>query len=146
MKTVIGIDPDTTKHGVAIYEDEKLVKLEMLPLTGLIEIIQEQYISKWVIEEVTKNNAVYNRNIQRGGSPDANARMNMKIARNVGMCQQSMIELERVLQYYRQNYMLVPPARDNWAKNKPRFENMTGWRGRSNVDTRSAAYFGFLGL
>ena len=29
---------------------------------------------------------------------------------------------------------------------KKQFENVTGWSGRSNEDTRSAAYFGWLGV
>ena len=72
--------------------------------------------------------------------------MNMKISRNVGMNQQAMVELVRVLKAYGQNVMLVPPAKDNWAKETPRFQRITGWTKRSNPDTRSAAYFGFLGV
>ena len=41
-------------------------------------------------------------------------------------------------------YKLHKPQKGNWAKDKARFEKVTGWKGRSNEDTRSAAYFGFL--
>jgi hypothetical protein len=32
------------------------------------------------------------------------------------------------------------------AAGKKEFERVTGWKGRSNEDTRSAAYFGYLGV
>jgi len=32
-----------------------------------------------------------------------------------------------------------------WKKDKKQFELVTKWTGRSNEDTRSAAYFGWLG-
>jgi len=140
MRTIIGIDPDTTRHGVAIYENGRLVKLETLDLMAVIDLSTKRDVSLWVIEEVTKNNFVYGRNKQ------SSSLINQSIARRVGMCQQSMIELVRALEHCNQKIKLISPAKDNWAKDKPRFENMTGWRARSNVDTRSAAYFGFLGL
>jgi hypothetical protein len=143
---VIGIDPDNKQHGVAIYENGKLTRLEMLDLVGVIKILQSIAVDKWVVEEVTKNNFIYGRNVQRGKSEAANAAMNAKIARNVGMNQQAMVELVRVLKAYGQNVRLVPPAKDNWSKDEQRFKRMTGWRKRSNPDKRSAAYFGFLGV
>ena len=33
---------------------------------------------------------------------------------------------------------------DTGAEHKSKFEKITGWTGRSNEDTRSAAFFGFL--
>ena len=53
-RRVIGIDPDNKKHGVAIYENGKLVRLEMLDLVGVIKILQSIAVDKWVVEEVTK--------------------------------------------------------------------------------------------
>lgn len=139
MSKVIGIDPDSTAHGMAIYQHGQLVELGQKTLIELIVIAQARDVTKWVIEDVTKNNFVYNRNVLQ--SPAAT----QKVARNVGMCQQSMVELVRALEYLGQDFMLVPPTKQNWAKNKKEFERMTGWSSRSNVDTRSAAYFGFLG-
>jgi len=140
MKTVIGIDPDTKKHGVAIYQDGELVELDTMTLVDLLTIAKVGGVDKWVIEDVTKNNFVYGRNRQQQHL------VNQSIARKVGMCQQSMIELVRVLEHFNQKVVLIPPAKDNWAKDKPRFQRMTGWLSRSNEDTRSAAYFGFLGI
>jgi len=146
MNRVIGVDPDTVAHGIAIYENEKLVELKMMTLVDIIKYCRDEYVTKWVVEEVTKNKAVYNRNIQRGKSVEENARINMKIAMDVGKCQQSMVELVRVLEAYNQRIVLIPPSKDNWSKDAVRFKRMTGWRGKSNVDTRAASYFGFLGL
>ena len=65
---------------------------------------------------------------------------------SIGRCQQSQSELMRFLDEYKIKYVLHKPQKNNWAKNKHQFEKVTGWVGRSNEDTRSAAYFGFLGL
>lgn len=146
MKTVIGIDPDNKKHGVAVYEADTLVKLGELELIEVMKIAQNSFVDLWVIEEVTKNNFIYGRNVQKGKNAASNMAMNAKIARNVGMNQQSMVELVRILKYYNQRIRLVKPQKSNWAKDKARFERMTGWKKRSNEDTRSAAFFGFLGL
>lgn len=125
-RRVIGIDPDNKKHGVAIYENGKLVRLEMLDLVGLIKILQSIAVDKWVVEDVTKNNFIYNRNYQHGKNKASEVALNAKISRNVGMNQQAMVELVRVLKAYGQNVRLVPPAKDNWSKDKPRFQRLTG--------------------
>ena len=142
MKYTIGIDPDTKAHGVAVFENGKLTKLDTWTLVQLLGFLENSPYNgaKWVIEDVTKNNFVYGRNAQQ--SKQAHA----KIARNVGMCQQAMAELVRFLEHYQQEYKLIPPNSHNWAKDPDRFKLMTGWKARSNPDTRSAAFFGFLGL
>ena len=69
----------------------------------------------------------------------------MSIARRLGMVQQSQSELERMLI----RFNIVPTKHKiskMWKKDKAQFEKVTGWTGRSNEDTRSAAYFGFLGI
>lgn len=140
MKRIIGIDPDTDKHGAAIYFDGKLVELDTLTLVDIYTMAKVGGVDKWVIEDVTKNNFVYGRNRQQQHL------VNQSIARKVGMCQQAMIELVRVLEHFDQQVVLIPPSKQNWAKDKDRFQRITGWLARSNEDTRSAAYFGFLGL
>jgi hypothetical protein len=140
-KIIIGIDPDSKAHGVAVYVDGKLKGLNCLELTELIDFIPRWKISydqmEVHMEDVCANNAVF----RAGG----NAKVNMSIARRLGMVQQSQVELERI---FRHN--LIFPVKHKiskmWKKDKAQFEKVTGWTGRSNEDTRSAAYFGFLGL
>lgn len=146
MRIVIGIDPDTEKHGVASYTDGKLGYLGKLSLVEIIDEIinpskilsENQVETIFSIENVCANNFVYSRNMTR------NNKVNMSITRNVGACQQSQTELMRVLDHYNIKYVLHKPQSGNWAKDKAKFEKVTGWDKKSNEDTRSAAYFGYL--
>ncbi len=138
----VGVDPDADRHGVAIYQGRRLVELRMM---NLIEVRQWLGTApgeiEFCIENVKAQNFVYGRNARKGG---------MKVVQNiilkVGRCQQAQEELVRELEHRGIRYRLVKPCKDNWAKNKPLFERVTGWRGRSNEDTRAAAYFGYVGL
>lgn len=141
MRIVIGIDPDTEKHGVAVYTNGRLADLRSLNLIEIITMILERKEDEemiFSIENVCANNFVYARNMTK------NPKVNMSIARSVGACQQSQTELMRALDHYDITYVLHKPSRSNWAKNKAQFEKATGWNKRSNEDTRSAAYFGCL--
>lgn len=142
---VVGVDPDSTAHGVAIYRDGQLAELRNMALMDINAWIEEvaaarEYELLFSIENVLANNFVYARNNQ--GSKAAQA----KVGIGIGRCQQSQMELMRLLDHWEVSYVLHKPCRGNWAKDKERFERFTGWKGRSNEDCRSAAYFGFLGL
>jgi len=145
-KIIIGVDPDSSKHGVAVYYDGKLEELDSLTLMDLHQLIDDNLIDiandlnfdiEVHIEDVCANNAVF----RTGG----NAKVNMSIARRLGMVQQSQTEVERLIDTW--DIKLVKHKISKmWKKDKAQFEKITGWTGRSNEDTRSAAYFGFLGL
>jgi hypothetical protein len=142
---VIGVDPDSEAHGIAIYREGKLEQLEKWNISALITFLSGQDdLSKilFSIENVMKNQFVYARN--RHGSKSAQS----KIAMHIGRCQQSQVEFQRVLSHFGVRFVLHPPQKNNWAdtKLKPHFEKVTGWKGRSNSDCRSAAFFGYLAL
>ena len=138
---VIGVDPDSDRHGVAIYLNGKLDALEMMDNVELIEHISAKFSLILVsIENVMANNFIYTRNEKASKAEQS------KVGLCVGRCQQAQKELMRWLDHYSVPYVLHKPTRGNWAKNKAQFEAVTGWKGRSNVDTRSAAYFGMLAL
>ena len=61
------------------------------------------------------------------------------------MVQQSQSELEGLFLYW-DIKVVKHKISKMWKKDKNQFEKVTGWTDRSNEDTRSAAYFGFLGL
>jgi hypothetical protein len=90
---------------------------------------------------VLANNCIFPKNL-RGVAGD---KVKMNIALKVGRCQQAQLELMRDLEYYGIVYMLQKPA-SNWKKGAQveQFKKVTGWDKRSNEDTRSAAYMGFL--
>jgi len=147
-KIIIGIDPDSKAHGVAVYLDGKFISCEAMPLLSIHFMLIE-----WVngaknidtndvtvhMENVCGMNAVF-RQRQK-----TNQAINMKMANSVGKCQQSQVELERVFEYFGVKVVKHKISK-MWKKDKAQFEKVTGWKGRSNEDTRSAAYFGWLGV
>lgn len=143
-KIIIGIDPDSKAHGVAVYMDGKLTGLNCLTLVDIVKMIpQWQELDKGVefhIEDVNGVSSAF-------GARDRKTNINVKLkmAQHIGMCKQSQIELERFLASF-----LIFPIKHKiskmWKKDKAQFELVTGWNGRSNEDTRSAAYFGWLGV
>jgi len=142
-KITIGIDPDSNEHGIAVYECGRLIRLVCLPLIGLYEMFDEDVsliadgLFEIHIEDVCANNAVF-----RTGN---NIKVQQSIARRLGMVQQSQVEIERLAAHF--GIIVVKHKISKmWKKDKAQFEKITGWTGRSNEDTRSAAYFGYLGL
>ena len=136
----VGIDPDSSAHGVAVYEGKKLMQLYKLPLLEIMDLLNlhDKDNLKVSIENVCANNFVYARNAQ------ANKNAHAKVALSIGRCQQSQTELMRLLDKLDIPYVLHKPQKGNWAKDKTMFERVTGWSKKSNEDTRSAAYFGYL--
>jgi len=71
----------------------------------------------------------------------------LKKAENVGMCKQSQREVEFLAEY-----LGIKVVKHRISKawksqvEKKMFQKITGWTGLSSEDTRSAAYFGYLGL
>ena len=136
---VIGIDPDSDKHGVAIYRDGVLEDLARFNTIELLNIIQYDSVL-FSIEDVMANQFIYSRNQHSSKAAQS------KIAMHIGRCQQAQVELMRWLDHTCNKYELHKPTKNNWAKNKPMFKKATGWTKKSNEDTRSAAYFGYLAL
>jgi len=140
---VLGVDPDSDKHGVAVYWDGELCSLTERNNCELLKYISS--LSGFdvglllSIEDVCANNFVYARNNK------GNKSVTSKIAMSIGRCQQAQKELMMWLDFYEIKYVLHKPQKGNWSKNKAQFEKVTGWKDRSNEDTRSAAYFGWLG-
>jgi len=141
-KIVIGIDPDSKAHGVSFYENGVLFELKSLNLIDFCSRLDGiiGYIVEVHIEDVTGVSAAF-------GARDSGKPINVKLkmAQHIGMCKQAQIELERAVNY-RDIKIVKHKISKMWKKDKAQFEKVTGWTGRSNEDTRSAAYFGWLGL
>ncbi len=142
-KIIIGIDPDSKAHGVAVYVDSKLSRLECLTLYWFMDAL-EFYNNgdndiEIHIEDVCAISAVFR---QRQGNNQA---INMKMSNSIGKCQQSQIELERFI-HHKAIKVIKHKISKIWKKDRSQFEKITGWVGSSNEDTRSAAYFGWLGI
>jgi hypothetical protein len=145
-KIIIGIDPDSKAHGVAVYFDGKLEVLRCFTLTEVLALIHmnpnpmlDQEI-EFHIEDVNGVSAAFGARDRK-----TNTNVKLKMAQHIGMCKQSQIELERFLAHYGIKVVHHKISK-TWKKDKAQFEKVTGWKGRSNEDTRSAAYFGWLGV
>lgn len=139
MSIVVGLDPDSDKHGIAIYVDGLLQSLHQMNLPDIRTWLDQQSeIPVFSIENVLAQNFVYSRNAKASKAAHA------KVALSVGRCQQAQEEVMRELRVREIPFVLHRPTGANWADSKATFERFTGWTGRSNSDTRSAAYFGFI--
>lgn len=140
----IGVDPDSKEHGVAIYIDGELTELVMMDLMALLEtlkaITEDGHQLKVHIENVASNKSYWH---NRAASKASFG----KAAADMGLCRQAQIELTRALDFYHIPYQLHIISR-MWkdSAGKSQFQRATGWTARSNEDTRSAAYFGYIGL
>ena len=139
MTCIIGIDPDSEKHGVAVYRDGRLTELKTASRQQVV-LLAVANRAVLHIENVMANQFVYSRNVKASKAAQS------KVAMHIGRCQQALIELLRDLDSAGITYMLHKPQAGNWADNKIIFERVTGWTGKSNADTRSAAFFGVLGI
>jgi hypothetical protein len=146
-KYIIGVDPDSDKHGIAIYQDGELVRLSSMQLLGLKGFIDSLVKTSKIdsleihMEDTCANNAAFKK---RGVK---NSKSGTAVNRGVGRCQQAQIELERLFDYC-EITVVKHKISKQWKDavyGKMMFEQATGWKGRSNEDTRSASWFGYLG-
>ena len=151
-KVIIGIDPDATAHGVAVYIDGKLEKLALLNLMEVYGLLESDYFSdldysffECHIEDVNAVSAAFG---ARDKKRDGGIHVKLKMAQDIGQCKQAQIEVERMCEHL--GIKVVKHKISNQWKSpregKKQFEQVTGWTGRSNEDKRSAAYFGWLGV
>lgn len=117
-----------------------LQMMETFDLFKMVEGMSSDLPVHIGIEDVKRQSFVYTRNSK------ANKAAHAKVALSIGRCQQAQIELERMLERLPVSIKRFKPQKGNWANNAAVFARMTGWSGRSNPDTRSASYFGFLAL
>ncbi len=139
---IIGIDPDSDKHGVAIYQDGKLIALHNWQALDLFFFFQKNSNAEVHIENVCGNNAAFKKDFIK------NQRSQAAISRSLGKCQQAQIEVERIAEHFNIK-VLRHPISKNWKETKSGkriLKDHFGWNKSSNEDTRSAAYFGYLGV
>lgn len=142
---IIGCDPDSCKSGVAIYVDGNLSGLKSMSLIEFMDLLNEMDAKHGAesIELHIENVNGISSNAFNVTGKDSLA-VKLKKAEHVGKCKQAQIEIERIAEFFRIK-VLHHRVSKHWKKEKSVFERATGWSGRSNEDTRSAAYFGFVG-
>lgn len=143
-KIIIGCDPDSSKSGIAIFNTDGL--LISLSCMGLIDIYKcfDAYTKtgevELHIENVKANKSVWH---NKKGSQAAYGMTCQK----VGQCKQVQTEIERI-----SNHLDIKVIHHGVSKmwkdskiGKAALADL-GWHGQSNEDSRSAAYFGYLGV
>lgn len=143
-KIIIGCDPDSNESGFSFYVDgklEKLVNMSLIEFYNSLLDIPCHHNIELHIENVNGNSS----NAFHVKSKDP-LPVKLKKAEHIGKCKQVQIEVERIASIF--DIKIVHHKVSKMWKDqtgKQAFEQLTGWKGRSNEDTRSAAYFGFLG-
>jgi hypothetical protein len=145
-KIILGCDPDVDGKGYAIYENGTLKSLEAFHLIDLFNFIDETSLSskkpvELHIEDLcaNKSSAFSHRRVD----PPV---VKYKKSESVGRCKQIQLEVEKIAQHF-DIKIVRHKVSSKWkdAAGRKEFERVTGWKGQSNPDTRSAAYFGYLG-
>lgn len=144
---IIGIDPDSSANGVAVYRKgrlDELLTLNTFELSNFIPCLLADEDSVEVhIEDVNgiSSNAF---NVK---SKDK-LPVKLKKAEHVGKCKQAQIEVERICEAFDVKVVKhkVSKMWKDADSGKKQFESITGWKCQSNPDKRSAAYFGWLGI
>ncbi len=148
IKIIIGCDPDVDGKGFSIYHDSNLVELRQFSLLNLYFYID--YLQSNVrlnnnielhIEDLcaNKSSAFSHRRVD----PPV---VKYKKSESVGRCKQIQLEVEKIAQHF-DIKIVRHKVSSKWkdAAGRKEFEQFTGWKRQSNPDTRSAAYFGYLG-
>ena len=140
MSIIIGIDPDTRKSGVCMIDSMgQIVTLESMNINQLIALVNANKTAVYAIEDVTKNKAVYPRNI-KSTSPIARENIMKNIAQKVGMCKASAMIIEDVIQgITTKRPILAPCGLGKQVKNNAAlFKQLTGYQRQTNEDKRDA--------
>jgi len=141
---VVGIDPDSKKHGVAILSGTKIIMMGSLDTDALVSRLTiEAKLSKLLIklEDVNRVSAIYQR-------PGTSRQQMLKIAQNVGACKVVAKQLlERLVSAGLRVNMVNPLPRGLSGKihTNESFCRLTGWAGKTNGDNRDAAMIAFNG-
>ena len=142
---IIGCDPDSAGSGFAFFIDGVLKELKLMDLIDFYNTCQkindsDHDIVELHIEDVKSVKGVFQQRVAGKSKPAS-----MMVAQNVGMCKQVQTEVERIAEHFGIKIVRHKVSK-MWKKDKAQFEKVTGWTGRSNEDTRSAAWFGYLGV
>ena len=147
-KLIIGCDPDVDGKGFAMYEDGELKRLISMNLVQLINwVSNDLFLNDSLCVELHIEDVNGNKSSSFNHSAKQSKQVQNKISESVGRCKQMQLEVEKIAEHFDIKIVRYPVS-SQWknAAGKKEFERVTGWKGRSNEDTRSAAYFGYLGI
>lgn len=145
---IIGIDPDSDKHGIAIYRKNvlcELLSLNTIQLYIHITTFERVALRAGEIEIHMENPKGNNSSAFSHYSKDSMA-VKFKKSESVGMVKMAQQAIEQLADELKIPVVLHKNS-SCWKKGSDveLFKRATGWTKRSNEETRSAAYMGWLG-
>lgn len=146
-KVIYGIDPDSHAHGIAIYRKGvlcEILSLNTIQLYKHITTFEKTALKAGEIEIHMENPKGNNSSAFSHYSKEPMA-VKFKKSESVGKVKQAQTSIEQMADELGIKVVLYKNS-SCWKKgaDKKLFEKITGWTGRSNEDTRSAAWFGYL--
>ncbi len=147
-KLIIGVDPDSDKNGVAVYKDGELTDLKSLSTLNFylwIEDILFNANPKDIQIHIEDLKAISASSFKH--TPKMNQSVKNTTSESVGKCKQAQTEIENIASHFGIE-VVKHRVSSKWksTKEKKEFQEYTGWTKNSNEDTRSAAYFGYIGV
>ena len=148
-RSIVAIDPDSSKSAAAYIAEGCILGFEMLDLFKLMQRAEEWCSTGQLVllEYVDNDKPTFNK---KGGK---GAAVKNSIAQKVGRVKQAARQIEQVLERAGCEYLLIEPLRipeKRHAKKQQRgdtfFADLTGWNGLTNEDKRDAAMIGLYGL
>lgn len=146
---VVGIDPDQDKSGVAIYSriEKRLIAVACLGFADLLNLLNEQPKGETIfyLEAGWLNSSVWHGEPPTAGSWPIRSRLAnaAEVGRRVGINHGVGICLHNYLLCHNDHDLvrLEKPTTTKWDAET--FAKMTGWKGRTNPETRDAGRIAF---
>lgn len=136
---IVGIDPDMKKSGVStVGFDGDIIDLKSMSITELTKFVNDNKSCFFAIEDVNKHGTIYQHN-RKGGRG-----VQSRIAQNVGMVKAAGNMITEIIEDATgRPPIMAPLGIGKQVKRKAKlFNELTGWQGKSNEDTRDAACIG----
>lgn len=142
---IVGIDPDVTKSGVAVWnfkiqKFEQIIDLDFWDLIGFL-LDNNEAIREVRIEAGWLNSSNFHLNqIRNGKKYVLNNREAASAGLDLGHNQLTGKLIVTFCQKYNIPYKEIKPLLKNWWKNDgKKFKATTGWTGQTNPEKRDAA-------
>ena len=148
-KLIIGVDPDSYKNGVALYNKSgELTRLKSLSTLKFCFFIDDLLLHEEIediqihIEDLKAISASSFKH-----TPKMKQSVKNTISESVGKCKQAQTEIENIAAHFGIE-VVKHRVSSKWKTgyDKTEFNRLTGWLKSGNEDTRSAAYFGYIGV
>lgn len=147
MRTIIGIDPDIVKSGLAVVRGDKIINLESLTFVELLNAIDNiPCDADGLVIKIENPEAIK----PLFGAKTKNKRaIREKICQDVGKCKATARLICEVLESKGHIINKIKPLTGSVKKQAKAdasyFNKVTGWQGRSNEDKRDAALIALFG-